>query len=95
MVDGCLQNKIARKLLTDKDMLAEYSFIATCPETGLELKCRPDGLLREAGIVLDLKTCLDASYHGFEKTIRNYIRNQSLDKTEAENRMKQLKLFGI
>lgn len=72
MVDGCLQNKIAKKVLTDKDMLAEYSFIATCPQTGIELKCRPDGLLREAGIVLDLKTCLDASYHGFEKTIRNY-----------------------
>ena len=30
-----------------------------------------------------------------EKTIRNYIRNQSLDKTEAETRMKQLKLFSI
>jgi len=30
-----------------------------------------------------------------EKTIRNYIRNQSLDETEAETRMKQLKLFSI
>ena len=30
-----------------------------------------------------------------EKTIRNYIRNQSLDKTEAETRMKQLKSFSI
>ena len=30
-----------------------------------------------------------------EKTIRNYIRNQSLDKTEAKTRMKQLKLFII
>ena len=30
-----------------------------------------------------------------EKTIRNYIRNQSLDKTEAKTRMKQLKLFSI
>ena len=30
-----------------------------------------------------------------EKTIRNYIRNQSLDKKEAEARMKQLKLFDI
>ena len=30
-----------------------------------------------------------------EKTIRNYIRNQSLDKTEGETRMKQLKLFSI
>jgi len=30
-----------------------------------------------------------------EKTIRNYIKNQSLDKKEAESRMKQLKLFNI
>ena len=30
-----------------------------------------------------------------EKTIRNYIRNQSLDKKETETRMKQLKLFDI
>jgi len=30
-----------------------------------------------------------------EKTIKNYIRNQSLDKEEAEVRIKQLKLFDI
>ena len=30
-----------------------------------------------------------------EKVIRNYIRKQSLDKREVENRMKQLKLFNI
>jgi hypothetical protein len=72
MVDGCLQNKMARNLLTNEDLLAEYSFIATCPETGLELKCRPDGLLKEAGIVIDLKSCLDASYRGFDKAVRNF-----------------------
>jgi len=30
-----------------------------------------------------------------EKVIRNYIRNQSLDQKEVENRMNQLKLFDI
>ena len=30
-----------------------------------------------------------------EKTIRNYIRNQSIDKTDEGNRMKQLKLFKL
>ena len=30
-----------------------------------------------------------------EKTIRNYIKNQSLDKKEIEPRMKQLKLFNL
>jgi putative transposase len=30
-----------------------------------------------------------------EKTIRNYIKNQSMDKKEIETRMKQLKLFNL
>ena len=30
-----------------------------------------------------------------ERTIRNYIRNQSIDKKESETRMKQLKLFNL
>ena len=30
-----------------------------------------------------------------EKVVRRYIRNQSMDKSESENRIKQLKLFKI
>jgi putative transposase len=30
-----------------------------------------------------------------EKTIRNYIKNQSMDKKQVEPRMKQLKLFKL
>ena len=30
-----------------------------------------------------------------EKTIKNYIRNQSIDKIDEGNRMKQLKLFRL
>ena len=30
-----------------------------------------------------------------EKVVRKYIQNQSLDKSEVENRMKQLKLFKL
>jgi len=30
-----------------------------------------------------------------EKVVKRYIKNQSLDQPEAENRMKQLKLFKI
>ena len=30
-----------------------------------------------------------------EKVVRRYIQNQSLDKAEAENRMKQLQLFKL
>ena len=30
-----------------------------------------------------------------EKTVRDYIRNQSIDKEKAETRFKQLKLFNF
>ena len=30
-----------------------------------------------------------------EKVVRRYIRNQSMDKSESENRIKQLKLFKM
>ena len=30
-----------------------------------------------------------------EKVVKRYIRNQSIDKSESENRIKQLKLFKI
>ena len=30
-----------------------------------------------------------------EKVVKRYIRNQSMDKSESENRIKQLKLFKI
>ena len=30
-----------------------------------------------------------------EKVVRKYIRNQSIDKSESENRMKQLRLFKL
>jgi hypothetical protein len=39
---------------------------------GFDCKCKPDKLIPQAGIILDLKTCLDASEDAFQKTIVNY-----------------------
>jgi hypothetical protein len=39
----------------------ETSHFLTCPRTGLEIKCRPDGLSRSTNTIVDLKTAVDAS----------------------------------
>jgi hypothetical protein len=50
----------------------ESSHFTTCPLTGLELKCRPDGLLRRLGMILDIKTTADASDDKVKWTVRNF-----------------------
>ncbi len=72
MAEACLRNPMARNLLTNEQLLAEGSFFVTCPQTGLKLKTRPDGFIASAGVVLDIKTCQDASPRGFERAVRNF-----------------------
>ena len=72
MSNACLDNRMANHLLMNPAMIAEASFFATCPDTGLELKTRPDGLIMDSGIVLDIKTTQDVSPQGFDRTIRNF-----------------------
>lgn len=42
--------------------------------TGLSCRCRPDKLIpyKDKQLIVDIKTCRDASPEGFEKSIRNY-----------------------
>ena len=51
---------------------SEQSFFCTDDASGLELKCRPDFLLNDGSLVLDLKTTQDASPKGFQRSIANY-----------------------
>jgi hypothetical protein len=51
---------------------AEQSFFCTDPETGLELKARPDFILDDYSLILDLKTTVDASPKGFQRSVANY-----------------------
>jgi exodeoxyribonuclease VIII len=50
---------------------AEQSFFWTDPKTGLECKARPD-YFRNDGIVVDLKTCADATFKEFQRSAYNY-----------------------
>ncbi len=58
--------------MSGPDVVNEASFFATCPDTGLELKCRPDSYWPERGIVYDIKTCQDASPRGVAKDFQTY-----------------------
>ena len=51
---------------------SEQSFFATEPETGLEVKCRPDFMLDDGSLIIDLKTTTDASPKGFQKSLVNF-----------------------
>lgn len=51
---------------------SEQSFFATDEKTGLEIKCRPDFMLNDGSLILDLKTTLDASPKGFQRSMVNY-----------------------
>ena len=45
---------------------SEQSFFCNDPETGLELKCRPDYMLDDCSLIIDLKSTTDASPEGFQ-----------------------------
>tara|TARA_R100000406_G_scaffold5271_5_gene3639 strand:- start:1062 stop:1913 length:852 start_codon:yes stop_codon:yes gene_type:complete len=51
---------------------SERSFFCTDQETGLELKARPDFILDDCSLILDLKTTIDASPKGFQRSVANY-----------------------
>lgn len=51
---------------------SEQSFFATEPETGLEVKCRPDFMLDDGSLIIDLKTTKNASPKGFQQSLVDY-----------------------
>ena len=59
--------KIASNVLGGRGF-NERSFFATCPDTGMKLKCRPDRII--GSTLVDVKTCGDIG--SFEKSIANY-----------------------
>jgi len=69
-IDGILRaisaHKQAARLMSEGH--AEESLFWKDPESGIELKTRPD-FVREGHIVVDVKSCLDASYYAFQKEI--------------------------
>ena len=55
---------------------AETSWFWTDEKTGLECKCRPDWLLDDGSVIVDLKTTEDASPRGFQRSVAQYAYHQ-------------------
>ncbi|GGH24615.1 PDDEXK-like protein of unknown function [Cribrihabitans marinus] len=66
-----MAHPVAGKLLDPEAGIAELSCYWKDPETGVQCRCRPD-FWRRDGLIVDLKTCLDASPEGFSKSIYNW-----------------------
>ena len=60
----------ASKLLRACDAFEVSGFVVD-PETGLQLKSRPDGL-NDAGLIIDLKKCQDARADAFSRAVAAY-----------------------
>lgn len=58
--------------LASPSLICEASFFARDPETGVQIKCRPDGYIKDAGIIFDIKTTNDASPDGFPREVIKY-----------------------
>lgn len=71
MRDAVYAHPAARALLTAVPGKAEQSVYWIDAETGELCRCRPD-FWRLDGIVVDVKTCEDASPEGFAKSIHNW-----------------------
>ena len=65
-----LQHPIAKNLLYDAGSLIEHTGFFEVE--GTPCKVRPDLYNKDSGIVLDLKTTIDASEKGFAKSVRQY-----------------------
>jgi len=65
-----MEHPMARRILTASGK-AESSLFAQDPETGLQIKCRPD-YLTDSGWIIDLKTTQDASVRGFQRSVGNF-----------------------
>ena len=71
MASSCLRNPKISNLVKADGAMIENSIFVTCPETGLELKCRPDCYIPSTRVCLDLKSTVDAGPHSgeFEKQV--------------------------
>lgn len=71
MQESVYANDKARRLIQGCEH-KEISVFATCPATGLNIRCRFDGLSLKGNYAIDLKTTRDARPDEFSKAIYNY-----------------------
>ena len=71
MIESVQRHPAASELLKLKGK-AEVSMFGVDPETELQIKARPDYLLDDRSLILDIKTTADASPRGFQRSFANY-----------------------
>lgn len=71
MQESVYSNEKAKQLIKNCEY-KEISVFATCPRTGVNLRCRFDGLSIKHNYAIDLKTTRDARPDEFSKAIYNY-----------------------
>ena len=72
MAAAVFAHPAAQILLQANDLVAEGSFFAEDPQTGVKIKCRPDGYIPSLGIMFDIKTTQDASPNGFPRDVSKW-----------------------
>jgi hypothetical protein len=71
MADSVLFHPAGQRMAGDTTV-NEASFFAPDPDSGLQLKARPDSYWDAKGVIYDLKTCQDASPRGVAKDMQTY-----------------------
>lgn len=73
MLEICqaIESHVSARVVLQGKGRAEASLFWTDDETGVECRCRPDWL-REDGLLVDLKSAIDASPEGFMKAAFNH-----------------------
>lgn len=71
MAEAIQAHPIARKLLAPQAGEAELSCYWIDKATDMLCRCRPD-FWRHDGLIVDLKTCADASLEGFQKSLNDW-----------------------
>lgn len=71
MREAVMRHPAARAALTEHALHTEASLFWRDPETGVECRGRPDRI-RTDGLIIDPKTCQDASPEAFQRSAWNY-----------------------
>lgn len=70
MLESCYQDKVIQGLIRNTEY--QLSVFWTDPETGLQLKTRPDICKRKKNVIVNVKTTEDGSPKGFAKDLVKY-----------------------
>lgn len=70
MLSSCYQDKIIQGLIKNTEY--QLSLFWTDPQTGLQLKTRPDFCKRKKSVIVNLKTTLNGSPEAFSKDLKKY-----------------------